>query len=190
MTGHKHCPALRREIAQEVPQPPHPVGIKPVGGLVEDEKLRIAKQCGRETQALAHTKRIARGAASARSVQVDERQHFFHPAARDASDMGQHPQMIAARAPWVQVSGLEHRSDASRRPLELNKPAAKDERATTRGSGQPEQHPQRRCLARTVRTQEAGDAACLQPERQIAHGLEGAKALGQPDCGNHWCHTA
>ena len=46
--------AFGRLRAEQVTEPPDALRIEPVGRLVEDEHLRVAEQCRRETQALAH----------------------------------------------------------------------------------------------------------------------------------------
>ena len=50
----EHGASLRRERAQEVAQPAHPLGIETVRRLIQDQQLRIAEQCPRKPQPLAH----------------------------------------------------------------------------------------------------------------------------------------
>jgi hypothetical protein len=62
----EHGSAAVGEGAQEVPQPPNPLGIEPVRGLVEHEQLGLAEQSGGHAQALPHPERVAADPAPGR----------------------------------------------------------------------------------------------------------------------------
>jgi hypothetical protein len=47
-------PPRSAEVAQQAPHRAHPLGIEAVGGLVEDQDLRVAEQRVGEAKALAH----------------------------------------------------------------------------------------------------------------------------------------
>jgi len=49
------------EVPQEVTQPLDAFGVKAVGGLVEDEHLRVAQQRGGQAEPLAHPKGVTAG---------------------------------------------------------------------------------------------------------------------------------
>ena len=66
----EHRATLRGERAQEVAQPAHALRVEPVGGLVEDEQLRLAEQRRREPESLAHAERVALDAAPCRILRA------------------------------------------------------------------------------------------------------------------------
>jgi hypothetical protein len=52
--GHQDRPSGAGQAAHERPHLSHPLGIEPVGGLVEDEQLGVAQQGGGDAQPLFH----------------------------------------------------------------------------------------------------------------------------------------
>jgi hypothetical protein len=50
----QHGAAPVGEAAQQSPHPAHPLGVQAIGGLVEDQDLRVAEQRVGEPEALAH----------------------------------------------------------------------------------------------------------------------------------------
>ena len=73
VAGDEHRAPPRGERAQEVAQPAHALRVEAVGGLVEDQQLRVAEQRRREPQPLAHAQRVALDAPRARVVELDQR---------------------------------------------------------------------------------------------------------------------
>ena len=52
--GEQDGAAAVGEVAQQPPHPAHPFGVEAVGGLVEDQDLRVAEQRVGEAEALSH----------------------------------------------------------------------------------------------------------------------------------------
>ena len=56
--GEQHCPALIGQPPQKGTQPPNPLRVKAVKGLVQHNVLRPAQHGRRQRQTLAHTQRV------------------------------------------------------------------------------------------------------------------------------------
>src|SRR5438105_2710388 len=77
--------ALGGQVAQEVAHLDDAGGVQPVGGLVEDQKLRIVEQSDPQAQALLHSHRVHAHAVSVAALQADDLEHLVdallaHPA--------------------------------------------------------------------------------------------------------------
>ena len=59
VAGDEHGAAASGVVAQEVAQPADALRVEPVGGLVENEDLRVAEQRGGQAEPLAHAERVA-----------------------------------------------------------------------------------------------------------------------------------
>ena len=169
----------RRERAQEVAQPAHPLGVEPVRRLVEHEQLGIAQQRRGQPEPLPHSERVALHAPVLRRVELDQPQHLVDPRVGNPGRAGERAQVVAAGTAGVEVGRLEHRADAQRRPLQPRVRLAEHERAPARRLREAEQHPQRRRLASAVRAEEAGHGAGVELEREPVNGGELAVALRQ-----------
>ena len=65
-----------------------PDRVKAVGGLVEDQHLRIAEQRVGDPEPLAHAERVLRDALARRArVEVDELEHLIHARVRDSEQL-------------------------------------------------------------------------------------------------------
>ncbi len=53
----QHRPALPGQVLEQLPQPLDALRVEPVGGLVEDQRVRIAEQRGRQAEPLPHAER-------------------------------------------------------------------------------------------------------------------------------------
>src|SRR5690554_4707449 len=54
MARDEHGTPLVGQVTQELAEPDDALGVKSVGGLVEDKHLRVAQEGGGQSQALAH----------------------------------------------------------------------------------------------------------------------------------------
>src|SRR5262249_46491903 len=86
---------------------------------------------------------------------------------RDASSRGLYPQVIAGRTSRIEARRLEDRSDAVDWVDAFPVALTVDRRRARGRLDQPEQHPQRRGLSRTVRAQEPSDRAARHSERKF-----------------------
>ena len=118
VAGDEHAAAARREGAQEVAQPAHPLGVEAVRRLVEDEQLRLAEQRRREPEALPHPERVALHAPARCAVELDEPKHLVDAREGDPGGECQRAQVLAAAAARVEVGRLEHGADPQRRVRE------------------------------------------------------------------------
>ena len=73
------------EVAEQAAHPAHALGVEAVGGLVEDQHLRVAEQRVGDPEPLAHAERVLADAlARGRAVEADQLQHLVDAAAPDA----------------------------------------------------------------------------------------------------------
>ncbi len=188
VAGHQHGAAARRLGAEEVAHPADAGRIEPVGGLVQDEHLRVAQQrCG-DGEALAHSHRVALHAAVRRRRQPDAVQHLVHARVRVAAGGGQHAQVVAAAAPRVEARVLQHHADLAARVRKVLVAPPVEGPAPRVRVDQPEQHAQGGALARPVGAQEARDAARLDLEREVGDRVHLAEALAEPVDLHRSCH--
>src|SRR5262245_51719969 len=115
----------------------HASGIQPVGGLVQDQQLRIAQERRRQTEPLAHPQRVRLHPASRGGLELDQGQHLLDPAGRDLRRQGQRPQVVPPGAPGVKVARLEHRADPPRWVAGLPVPAPEPSASPAVGSASP-----------------------------------------------------
>ena len=156
----------RCERTKEIAQPPDPLGIQPVRGLIENEQLRISEQRTGNAQALPHAERIAADRALGDIRNSDETQHLVDATSRNAGGGGENAQVISTAAFAVIVRRLEHGAHTTHRRVELAIRLSVDRDTAGRRMDEPEQDPQRCRLARTVRPEETGNASARNCERQ------------------------
>ena len=168
VAGDEHRAALGGHAAQEVAQPADALRIEAVGGLVEDQHLRVAEQRGGEPEPLAHAERVlagapARGARRARrACRTSSTRERGRPAIAASARRWSRPlrpgcaPATSRFAPTVRAGCVElhvrrahHRRVARRRPRER------------------EDHPQRRRLAGAVGPEEPGHGGLADRERQV-----------------------
>ena len=82
MAGDQDRPALRRHRSQEIPQPPDPLRIEPVRGLVEDQDLGVAEERRGKVESLLHAERIGLDAPCAHAFELDQPEHLLHSGRR------------------------------------------------------------------------------------------------------------
>ena len=151
-----------------------------MAGSSRIEHLGVAQQRGGDREALAHSHRVA-----------------LHPAVRrrrqaDASSTSSTRRRGGCRRRRARAGGCGRCApDGSSRPRAPRRPgrsgAAGPRSAARRrwprpafGVDQPEEHAQRGALTRPVGTEEAGDAARLDLEREVGHRAHLAEALAEP----------
>jgi hypothetical protein len=148
--------------------------------LVGSSKTRIggvAEQGAGQPEALAHAEREPSDPPPRSVGEVDLGQHGIDAGRRYAVRAGQHPEVVAGGAAGVKAGRLEHRTHGECGPAKLGIRNAVDQRLAASGVHQPQDHPQRRRLAGSVRTKESGDGAGLYLEAQIIDGGDRAEAF-------------
>ena len=87
---------------QEVAEPADACRVEPVGGLVEHEHLGVAEQRRGQAEPLPHPERVAAGAPPRGSLQLDELEHLLDPGRGIPAAVGEHAQVVTARAARVE----------------------------------------------------------------------------------------
>ncbi len=179
VAGDEHSTPASRLIAKQVAQPAHPLRVEPVGGLVEDEDARLAKQGSGQRQALAHSQRVALDPALGGAGQLDHLQHLLDPRVGDPRRCGEGAEVVAAAAAGVEGGRLQCRADRAQRVAHRHRRLAVDQGGPAARPQQPEQGPHRRRLPRPVGAEETGDEPGLDREREVVDGHGPPVALGQ-----------
>ena len=101
---HDHRPAAVGERTEEAAQPVHALGVEAVGGLVEDQHLRVAEQGARQAEPLAHAEREALDAPVADVAEPDQLQHLVDARLRDLASAASTRRWLRARRPgWKEL---------------------------------------------------------------------------------------
>ena len=156
-----------------------PCGSSPLA-VVEDQHLRVPEQRRRDPETLAHAEGVAPERPVSGYAEPDELEHLVRPRQRDARGLADDTQVIAPGAVLMRRARLEDRADTPDRLIQVGIADAADGGRSRGRLDQIEQHPQCRCLPRTVRAQEPGNAARLHGERQVIDGPDAAVFLRQP----------
>ena len=175
----EHRLALRGEVAQEGPQPSDAFGVQAVGGLVEDDDVRVGEQrCG-ETEPLAHAHGVAAGPLAGSGGDADQFEELVHPRVRGAARVGKDPQVIAPTAARVEVGRFESRADDLHGVGEVLVAVFADERLARGRADEPEEHAHRRRLAGAVGAEESGDPRRLHRKGEVVDCDKRAELFGQ-----------
>jgi hypothetical protein len=95
------------------------------------------------------------------------------------ASVSDHTQVVTRGAAGVKRARLEHGPYLAGRVFQVDKAPPADPRLTARWRDEPEQHPQRRRLARAIRTDEARDAAGPDLKADVVHGTDRTEVLSQ-----------
>jgi len=156
-----------------------PSVVQPVGGLVEDQHAGVAEQRGGDAQALHHAQGEGFGPFAGDRGQTDQVENLGDPAPADAVALRQVQQMVVCGAPAVHRPGLQQRSDLAQRCRQPAVGPAVDARLTAGGRVQAEDQAHGGGLAGAVGSEEPGDPAGPDLERQPINGELGTVAFGQ-----------
>jgi len=168
------------EAAQQVPHPADASRVEAVGGLVEDQHVGVADQCGRDAATLAHAQRVvADPAAGLARCQADPVEHLVHAGRRDAHGPLGDGEDLPAGPSGVLGGGIEEYADLAARVGQLGERATPDGGAPGGGPGQARHHAHGRGLAGAVGTEEPGDPAGGGGEGDVRGGGEGAVPHGE-----------
>src|SRR5207249_2171942 len=135
-----------------------PLGVEAVGGLVEDEEIRVLEQRRGDAQALLHAGRVGAELAAGPGAELDDVQHLVDALLLHARHVGDHPQVLAAGEVGVEAGRLDERADPGQ-SLGIAGSVTGD---GCRSRGRPDEadeHAQGRGLPRPVGAEEAVDLA-------------------------------
>ena len=108
--GDEHRTTLGGETAQQPANPLDALGVEAVDRLVQHHRLRVAQQCRRDPQPLAHAERELPGALARDVVQPDEVDQLLDATARDAVGLRERAQVVPCRSARVDRPRLEQRA--------------------------------------------------------------------------------
>ena len=141
--------------------------IKPVGGLVKDQQVRVFEQRRRDSEALFHAERVLAELVAAAACQPNLVQHGRNPPLWRANCPGQQSQVLLPRECREELRLLNDGAHPVDDPIKGQRHLMIKNPDVARVSvDQSQQHPDRRCLARSVGSQEPVDAADGHPEVQ------------------------
>ncbi len=186
VAGEQHGAALVGVPAEQVAHPADAGRVEAVGGLVEDQHLRVADEGGRDAEALAHAEGVVADPAARLLVgEADDGEHLVDPALRHPHRALGQGEDLAAGAAGVLRGGVQQHADLTPRVGQLGEVAAEDGGLAGGRGGEPDHDAHGRGLAGAVGAQEAGDPAGLGGERHVVDGPEAAVRLGQVGDGDH-----
>ena len=179
VAGHEHGAALAGQAAQQAAQPVDALGVEPVGGLVQDQGLRVAEQRGGQCEPLPHALGVAAGPAVRGAAEPDQLEHLLDPLAADPRGACGDPQRGPPGPPGMEHVRAGQRADVPQRVAQVPVRAPVDGGPAAGRHGQAEQQPDGGRFPGSVRAEEPGDAARCQLEGQVADRGDGAVPLGQ-----------
>ena len=170
-------------LGEALEQPAHPVDagrVESVGGLVQDQHLRVTEQCVRDAEPLPHAEGVVADPAVALAAgQADDLEHLVDPATGQPHHGGAEAKDLAAGPAGVLRRGVQQDADVPAGVGELGVRDAQDGAATRGWRGQPGHHAHRGRLACPVGTEEAGDGPGLGSEGHAVDGKVCAVALAE-----------
>jgi hypothetical protein len=123
--GEQDGPARVRVAAKEVAHPPDARRVQPVGGLVEDEHLRVTDQRGRDAEPLPHAERVvAHTAARLLVAEADQVEHLVDAGRLDPHRALGEGQDLPAGAAGVLGRGVKQNPDLATGVREVGVPAS------------------------------------------------------------------
>jgi hypothetical protein len=160
----------------------HPGRIQPVHRLVQEEQLGVGQQAGGDPQPLAHSHGVCRDPVVAAVGQADplQRRPDAIPRGRLAC-RGQQPQVLPAGEMGVEPGFVDDGADTSERRVAMPRDGVSEQghRAGI-GVGQPQQHPDERCLAGAVGAEVTERRSPWDQELDAVHGGFRPETLGEP----------
>src|SRR5690606_36201131 len=112
-------PALVGEVAEQRTDPADAFGVEPVGGLVEEEDLRVAEQRLRDAEPLTHPEAVGPRALALGAGQPDEVERRLAALEREPRRTGADPQLVDGAACGVVTDTVDDRSHHRRGVLEV-----------------------------------------------------------------------
>ena len=96
VTRDEHGPSFSGEPAHRRPQPEDPVGIEPVGRLVEHQHAEGRRAGGSDAEPLAHAEREGPDSAAGDVAEPDQVEHSIDPGWGDGVAVGEPEQMVGS----------------------------------------------------------------------------------------------
>ena len=113
-------PGAVGEVAQQAAHPEDALGVEAVGGLVEDQHLRVAEQRVGDAEPLAHAERVVADALlGGRLRETDALEQLVDPRAWHAEDVARRREHLAAGTAGVLRRGVEQHADVAARVVDV-----------------------------------------------------------------------
>lgn len=183
VAGHQHGLPGRGEVAHRLPHLVDARGVEAVRRLVEDHQLGVLEQRGRDRQPLLHAEGVGAEGAGRPVGEADVGEHPVHPGGGRPDPGGEQLEVPPPGERREEPRRLDDRPDpGDDLGQRVGDRAVEHAHDTRVGADEPEQHPDRRRLARAVRAQEPVHAAERHVQVQAAHGddLAAAVPVGLP----------
>ena len=181
VAGQQHRrPGPGRQVTEKAAHVGDAVGVQPIGRLVEDQHRRGPQHGPGQPQPLTHAQRIVRDPPPGVFGHLDHLKHPLDLRPGQADEAAGQVQILPPRQIAVEAVRLQQRPDLARRaqPVFGNVDAADPCGAAARPD-QPQQHLQRRGLARAVAAEEAIDGPFGHGHRHRIHRQTAVEAAGQ-----------
>ncbi|CAM5665085.1 hypothetical protein MAUB1S_04952 [Mycolicibacterium aubagnense] len=156
-----------------------PSGSRPFDRFVEQQDLRIAEQCGRDAEALRHTKGERPRLLVRHLAQTHESKHLVDPGRRQAIGGSQPPQVRPGRPVGVYLARVEQGTDTTQRRREITVPLTQHGGGPRSRPVQPDDHSHRGGLAGAIGAEKSGDDARLDGARHVIDGSCSTEILCQ-----------
>ena len=164
------------EASDELAHLVHLLWVQAVGGLIEDEQLRPAEERLGDAEALAHPVRVGPHRAVDRIAELGHGEGLLHVGLREGLPPGPpvEAQVVDAGQVRHEPRPLHQGADPGEHRVPGAHRLAEDRSGAGRRVDEPEQHADRRGLARAVGTEEAEYLARPDREGEVVHGDEAA----------------
>ena len=180
MAGEHDRRATRRQLRQHAVHVTGADRVQAIRGFVEHQQPRPRQQRGRQPEPLPHAEREAAHAVVGDIGQADLIERIADPVGAVAPQAGQRVEVLARGERGIQARAVDEPRDPVRQRERPAHRAAEDLQLAAVGSGQPEQQPEQRRLARPVRADQAVHLAFRDVEVDAVQGHDLAEGLAEP----------
>jgi hypothetical protein len=145
--------------------------VQPIGGLVENEEIRLREQGQRDAQPLAHSLGVCLDEAVGVALQPDDSQHALNVGSIKSHKSLRDLQVLVGGQVRVQRWRLDHCADSAHQnaPIYASELLAKNANFASIRAGETKQHTNGRRLSCAVGAEERIDAAARDPQVQVVY---------------------
>jgi len=149
--------AFRGQVPKQAPDPNDTLGVKTVDRFIEDEMVRVTKQCCRDAQTLFHAQGERADPPAGGIDQAGLLENFVDPRPGDPGGCRDRSEIVPGAQPRDSALAIEQHADGPDRVGEVPRAAASHRARADVRPFQPSHHAHRRGLSRPVGAEEAGD---------------------------------